>query len=69
MRVKTVFLFCGEKVRGLEKLSVKNFAVLGDDCFLSDSVRMDSSVLGESINLKQDITKQLILKNSTFLSQ
>ena len=66
---KEGFLFCGKKVQGLEKLSVKNFAVLGDHCSLPSSVCMDSSVLGEKINLKYNITKKLVLRNSTSLSQ
>lgn len=66
---KEGFLFCGEQVQGLEKLSVKNFAVLGNHCSLLSSICMDRAVLGERINLKHDITKKLILKNSTSLSQ
>ena len=66
---KNGFLFCGEQVQGLEKLSVKNFAVLGNHCSLLSSVCMDRAVLGERINLKHTLTKKLILKNSTSLSQ
>ena len=63
------FLFCGRKVQGLEKLSVKNFAVLGDYCSIKSPVNIDSVVLGEKINLNQNLKKALVLKNTTSLFQ
>lgn len=66
---KDEILFCGKNVQGLEKLSIKNFAVLGNYCSIDSSVCIDRAVLAEKINLKHSITKELILKNSTSLFQ
>ena len=66
---KDDFLFCGKKVQSLEKLSVKNFAVLGDYCSIQSPVCVDSAVLGEKIDLNHNLTGKLILKNPTSLSQ
>ncbi len=54
-------LFCGAKVKGLDKLLVKNFAVLGDFAVLSDSLCMDRAVLGEKADLSFSLKNQLHL--------
>ena len=58
---KKNYLFCGQQVKGLENLSVKNFAVLGDHSVIEKPVTIESSVLGEKINLKNNLSRELIL--------
>lgn len=60
---KQDILFCGREVRSLEKLSVKNFAILGDRASLVSDVCMEQSVLGADVSLKTNLQNKLILKN------
>ena len=61
---KENILFCGNEVKGLEKLSVKNFTVLGDCSSIVSDIYMESSVLGEGVSLSKNLQNELMLKNS-----
>ena len=58
---KKKFLFCGKKVKGLEYLSLKNFAVLGDYSHLKAPLLLERAVLGEKAALKHSIKSALYL--------
>ena len=57
-------LFCGRSVKNLEKLSVKNFAVIGDYCSFNSSLCMDRSVLGEALSLDHSLENTFLLKKT-----
>ena len=54
------YLFCGRQVKGLENLSVKNFAVLGDHSIIEKPVVVENSVVTKNLQLKNDLSHQLI---------
>ena len=58
---KKNYLFCGQQVQGLENLSINNFAVLGNHCFIEKPVTIESSIVVEKMKLKNDLSHQLIL--------
>ena len=58
---KEGILFCGRGVTGLEKLEVKNFAVLGEESSILERVCMERSVLGQGLSLKQTLKNRLEL--------
>ena len=58
---KANILFCGDRVKGLEKLSVKNFSVLGNHSSIISDVCMESSVLGSGVFLNKDLQNELML--------
>ena len=58
---KEDLLFCGKGVEGLEKLSYKNFAVLGDFSRIEKAFSMEQAVLGEKAFLNRDLKEQLYL--------
>ena len=57
-------LFCGKKVSGLEKISFKNFAVLGDHCRFHSPLCLEEVVLGKGLSLRKSVRKRLLLKGS-----
>lgn len=61
---KKNILFCGRSVKGLEKVSVRNFAVVGDYCSFSSSLYLNSSVLGENVSLHQSMKDTFLLRDS-----
>lgn len=61
---KANILFCGEGVKGLEKLSVKKFSVLGNRSSVLFDVCMESSVLEAGVSLSKNLKNELVLKNS-----
>ena len=58
---KKDILFCGGKVQGLDKLSVKNFAVLGNHSSVTSCLYMNRSVLAEGVSLSTNIRNSLVL--------
>ena len=54
-------LFCGPKVRGLNRLSVKGFAVLGEKVFIEKSLFVQQSVLGRKVCLNTNLQNSLKL--------
>ena len=63
---KTDILFCGREVKFLEKLFVKNFAVLGDHSSIMSPVCMEGSVLGERVALNKNLQNELVLNSDFF---
>ena len=59
---KQNYLFCGRGVKGLENLSVKNFAILGDHSIIEKPVTIESSVLAEKMRLQHDLSHELVLE-------
>ena len=58
---KKDILFCGKGVKGLERLSVKNFAVLGNRASVVSDVCMERSVLCADVSLNTHLQNKLIL--------
>ena len=54
-------LFCGPKVRGLNRLSVKGFAVLGEEVFIEKTLFIQQSVLGKKVCLNTNLQNSLKL--------
>ncbi len=59
---KKNILFCGRFVKNLEKLFVKNFAVVGDHCSFDSSLCMDRSVLGKTLSLNRSLENTFLLE-------
>ena len=55
-------LFCGQSVKNLERLFVKDFAVVGDRCSFRSSLCLDQSVLGKDMSLHRSVKKSFLLK-------
>ena len=58
---KEDILFCGKGVRGLQNLSVKGFAVLGEGAFLAKPLLIKRAVLGKNGHLNTDLQNTLKL--------
>ena len=58
---KSDILFCGRNVKGLEKLSVQRFAVLGESSSLLSPLCMERAVLRESKDLNRSLKNSLLL--------
>ncbi|MDE0119499.1 MAG: NDP-sugar synthase [Bdellovibrionales bacterium] len=54
-------LFCGSRVKGLEHLSIRDFAVLGDDTVFNKGAFITRSVVGEGLSVNADIKDSLLL--------
>ena len=54
-------LFCGREVKGLEHLSIQDFAVLGDDTTLKKKAFITRSVIGGGLSVSSHVKNSLLL--------
>ena len=60
-KLKHNFLFCGPRGQGLEKLSVEDFAVLGEGTAITQNLKMTGAVAGPKVVLHSDLKNQLVI--------
>ena len=60
-KVKNHFLFCGSQVQGLEKLSVEDFAVLGENTVITQNLKMTRAVAGPGVCLSSNLNNKLVI--------
>ncbi len=61
LKNKKALLFCGKGVKGLHRLSIKGFAVLGSSCVLSPGASVCRSVLNHQGLLNHELSDTLLL--------